>query len=623
MQLEGKFIRIAHDPGDPQITSHCPFCGSGQVTGRSDGTIDCAFCGMNYIVRVQPAFPGMPQQPMGPGALTDIGPEMGPMGGMGMDPMMGMEEGPPGEGMPPGMEGDEGAPPFGEEDEGPPFGDDSEGPPDDAEGDSDEGGSPFPPKDKGSKDKGSGSDKKPPKSKKKGSYDPEDLREDRHDDDHDDDDDWELEYEPPAERYGHEGSKGYRTLAGDHLDEARYIRHLAVLHSGGDPRVLAQLRREAGDDISRHEKAVKDHLADEHAYHPGSLFDYSKVEGDPVFRSMPEHMQPRHDPYLTQLDKTHRGAHDVVDEDGYYEANHPYEPPEVLAGGAFARWKHRHGAFVRVAHSPDSEADALHMREWHHTRESPENHALYHSYATNHTHAPDGSVVPGWHTPSGSSAGVANPIMPPTQWEGRTGALERPHQWLYPVPGSYEWQPSTGGLEHRAHARRCADCGLEGRAYPGPQGGLTWRYARSTDYKGSPEREHQDLSQCPGRMSKAAHEDRPFMPEPADHELEAHMRAHHAYPGYMTFGPLGEERREHDWRHDPTAGPEPRDRHQHALSENYVAERWPERGIPGTSWHSHDDAARPGRFERLNDHEQLGDWTPRAIDSRLSAREGT
>ena len=53
---EGQIVRIAHDPGDPQITSHCPFCGSGQIVGRSDGTIGCDFCGMNYIVRVQPAF---------------------------------------------------------------------------------------------------------------------------------------------------------------------------------------------------------------------------------------------------------------------------------------------------------------------------------------------------------------------------------------------------------------------------------------------------------------------------------------------------------------------------------------------------------------------------------------
>jgi len=78
------------------MTSHCPFCGSGQITGRSDGGIDCAFCGQSYIVRVQPAFSGMPQAP-GMGAPTDVGPDMGAMGPPGMEE---------GGGMPPGMEGE-------------------------------------------------------------------------------------------------------------------------------------------------------------------------------------------------------------------------------------------------------------------------------------------------------------------------------------------------------------------------------------------------------------------------------------------------------------------------------------------------------------------------------------
>jgi hypothetical protein len=192
MQLDDRFVKVAHDPGDPVLCSHCPFCGSGQITGRSDGGIDCAFCGQSFIVRVQPAFPGMPQAP-GMGAPTDIGPDM--MGGMPMDP--GMEEGgemPPGmeeEGMPPGEEGeeDEGAPPFGddgEEDEGPPGG----GGDDDAS----DSGPPPPPK----------------KSKSK-----------------------------------KESARRYRTLAGDELTEDQYVRHLAVLHSGGHPAVLAALRRQA------------------------------------------------------------------------------------------------------------------------------------------------------------------------------------------------------------------------------------------------------------------------------------------------------------------------------------------------------------------------------------------
>jgi hypothetical protein len=143
MQLDPRFVKLAHDPGDPVLCSHCPFCGSGQITGRSDGGIDCAFCGQSFIVRVQPAFPGMPQAP-GMGAPTDVGPDMGAM------PPPGMEEGglPPGAGGPPGAEGEDEGPPFGDEgeEEGGPPGEEAEeegGAEDEAEGPP-----PFPPKKK-------------------------------------------------------------------------------------------------------------------------------------------------------------------------------------------------------------------------------------------------------------------------------------------------------------------------------------------------------------------------------------------------------------------------------------------------------------------------------------------
>lgn len=187
MQLDQRFIKIAHDPGDPQLCSHCPFCGSGQITGRSDGGIDCAFCGMSFLVRVQPAFPGMPQAP-GMGAPTDIGPDMPPeLPGMG--PAGELPPGAEDEGLPPGADDGEGAPPFGDDggDE-----EDEEAPEDggeDEDGEDDDDASPF--------------------AKKKGSR------------------------------------RLYRTLAGDQLSEQQYVRHLAVLHSGASPAVLAQLRREA------------------------------------------------------------------------------------------------------------------------------------------------------------------------------------------------------------------------------------------------------------------------------------------------------------------------------------------------------------------------------------------
>jgi hypothetical protein len=189
MQLDSRFVKIAHDPGDPVLCSHCPFCGSGQITGRSDGGIDCAFCGQSFIVRVQPAFPGMPQAP-GMGAPTDVGPDM-----MGMPP--GMEEGgmPPGmeeEGMPPGAEGEEdgGAPPFGEE-----AGEEEEGAP---PGEEEEG-----------EEEGEG--EAPPPFKKK-------------------------------------SSRTFRTIAGDQLPEDAYVRHLAILLSGRHPAVLARVRRDAARD---------------------------------------------------------------------------------------------------------------------------------------------------------------------------------------------------------------------------------------------------------------------------------------------------------------------------------------------------------------------------------------
>lgn len=180
--------RVAHDPGDPLITSHCPFCGSGQVVGRSDGTIGCGFCGQNYIVRVQPAFPGMPQMPSGPGAPSDTGPD----GGL-MDPGMIGPDGLPAGGLPPDDDGEEdgGGPPFGDEDGG-----------DDA---------PPPPSGGGSKDDSKKSDKKKPPSKSK-----------------------------------KESSRPYRGFGGQALDEDQFIRHLAVTLSGASPAVMTRLRADRG-----------------------------------------------------------------------------------------------------------------------------------------------------------------------------------------------------------------------------------------------------------------------------------------------------------------------------------------------------------------------------------------
>lgn len=136
--------KIAHDGGDGTILYHCPFCGSGAIVARSDGTTECQSCMTMFTVQVQPQYPMSPQTMQGgdvtppgmPGNLNDQQEQMGDMqqadeGGMGGD-----EEMPPGEDGDPEADGQGG------------FDEDEEEPPEDsaAEGDPDENGSPFPPK---------------------------------------------------------------------------------------------------------------------------------------------------------------------------------------------------------------------------------------------------------------------------------------------------------------------------------------------------------------------------------------------------------------------------------------------------------------------------------------------
>jgi hypothetical protein len=208
----GTVRKVAHDPGDPLVTSHCPFCGSGQVVGRSDGTIACDFCGQSYIVRVQPAFPGMPQMPMGPGAPSDVGPD----GGL----------------VDPGMVGPDGMPMDGG---GPPPGEDAE-PGDGPQDDSPDGGGDLPPPGGDSDDDATGSGPPgkgdPPKSKGKSKKE--------------------------------SGLRGiavrrYNGLEGQPLTEDQLIRHLAVRVSGADPRVMARLRAEGRRRATAQEGAGPQH----------------------------------------------------------------------------------------------------------------------------------------------------------------------------------------------------------------------------------------------------------------------------------------------------------------------------------------------------------------------------
>ncbi|MDQ1041564.1 hypothetical protein QFZ75_008066 [Streptomyces sp. V3I8] len=130
---------LAHQSGDGITIAHCPFCGSGQVIGRSDGNTECSFCNQSFLVRVQPMFSAFPQSidgmPVDIPGMPPVTPPGMPPGG---DPMAA--------GAPPGAEGEEGAgaPPFGGDsdssdsgsEDGPPSGSDDSG-------DDSGGGPPF------------------------------------------------------------------------------------------------------------------------------------------------------------------------------------------------------------------------------------------------------------------------------------------------------------------------------------------------------------------------------------------------------------------------------------------------------------------------------------------------
>lgn len=96
-------IRMAHDSGDAEVVFHCPFCGSGQVLARNDGTIECEFCQACFTVQVQPQYPAFPQTVNGvPMQVPGMGPQWG-----GMNEGM-ADNGAPGQPMPGEDDEDEG-----------------------------------------------------------------------------------------------------------------------------------------------------------------------------------------------------------------------------------------------------------------------------------------------------------------------------------------------------------------------------------------------------------------------------------------------------------------------------------------------------------------------------------
>lgn len=83
----GTFPKTAHATTDPTIVNHCPFCGSGALTGRSDGGVDCGVCNETFRVSRQPLYSNEPSPESGAGVesfdndpLTDEDPFEAPGG---------------------------------------------------------------------------------------------------------------------------------------------------------------------------------------------------------------------------------------------------------------------------------------------------------------------------------------------------------------------------------------------------------------------------------------------------------------------------------------------------------------------------------------------------------------
>jgi len=452
VQLEARFLKVAHDPGDPVMTSHCPFCGSGQITGRSDGGIDCAFCGQSYIVRVQPAFSGMPQAP-GMGAPTDVGPDMGAMGPPGMEEGGGMPPGMEGEeeGFPPGEEDEEGGPPFGEEEEG------EEGPPGAEEENGEEGeeeNTPPPPRNRKKSARTASVPQLPhlhsgaleQHLREHHGWTEGDLRDVGPDElagDH------EFEHESTAELYPHThraapqrwyqpfrghlpqslSSRRYRTVTGDLLPEDAYVRHLAVLHSGRDPAVMARVRRQAylttGDTPHHRLKyeqgydasAAWDGNPDEEGHSPLEYADF-RGEPDSWYQGYMDHATDRPFGHAVECP-----AHDH-DQPGCTLIDYPEKFDPAYTRRADTAWLGEHriqgrraGVTRRAVHDAGNHEDMseaqlrAHMRDRHGFYDSPEDPG----WLIDQTHRDEHADAPLEHSHPDLSAGYERPDLPASE----------------------------------------------------------------------------------------------------------------------------------------------------------------------------------------------------------------
>lgn len=160
------------------------------------------------------------------------------------------------------------------------------------------------------------------------------------------------------------------------------------------------------------------------------------------------------------------------------------------------------------------------------------------------------------------------------QNRGKFSAHDRgivfPPMTRLPEPAARAWPPhriqrfdnpaldeSYGGAADAANA-------VERSVNRGPDDYEDWRAAPPDHRRMSSRR----TAHIPG--------DTPYIPDPEDRDLYEHMKDKHSWPGYLAPFEPDRMRQEHEWRHDPGAGPEPRgmNAHQHELPEGNSSDRW-------------------------------------------------
>lgn len=198
-------FREGHISGNSVDVLHCPFCGSGALVARSDGTIECDYDQTVFTVQVQPAYNAFPQSVDGapydwPGQ-PDPNSVVAP--GTTEDPGLGM-----------GMPGDDPMAQDGSEDDIDPT--------DDGSGDDDSSDN-APPWAKGSDDDSKSKSKAELKPKSK------DKSKDKKDD---------KKGKNPFDKK----SSSFKTESGYELDEDKYIAHLAIKFAQDKFRMAAKIK---------------------------------------------------------------------------------------------------------------------------------------------------------------------------------------------------------------------------------------------------------------------------------------------------------------------------------------------------------------------------------------------